>query len=384
MTDQQILDWAVERLKRGEKVTSYVLRHTFGIGGYKAVRLANLARRIAGTAQPERFIEEQNVDQTRYSVERVVVNEWGQPGRTSKQIKVWLRPKEVELAEEVRKSLEENPPIQRVPVSSGNRGRIALLGIFDLHVGMLAWSKEVGESYDTEKAIARLNEAASFLLNYLGDVDSIIIPIGNDMLHADTHRNTTANGTQLDVDSRWQKAFSDLADALIRGPLSWAAEIAPTRVVIVPGNHDYQRSFYLGEVLKWYFAGRHLSVSVDNSPRPRKYLMAGKVLLGFTHGHAVRTNDLATLMAVEAPKEWGEAVWREWVLGHFHAKREIRTLTYAESGGVRVRIMPSLAAHDAWHYENGLVARKPEATLTIYDPEDGPIEEYYYRPRRSQ
>jgi predicted phosphodiesterase len=384
MTDQQILEWAVEELRQGRRITSYTIRMKFGVGGYKSTRLANLAKRIANVAQPERFMEDHNVDQERYLIERMVVNEWGQPGHTNKQIKIWLRPKGAELAQEVRKSLEENPPIQRVSVSLGDNKRIALLGIFDLHVGMLAWHKEVGESYDTEKAIERLNEATSSLLSRVSDLDSIIIPIGNDILHADTHRNTTASGTQLDVDSRWQKAFAELVDALIRGPLSWAAEIAPTRVVVVPGNHDYQRSFYLGEVLKWYFEGRKLKVHVDNAPRPRKYLMVGNVLFGFTHGHSVKMNDLATLMAVEAPKEWGEATWREWVLGHYHAKREIRTLTYSESGGVRMRIMPSLASHDAWHYENGLVTRKSEATLTIYDPSDGPIEEHYYRPRRFQ
>jgi hypothetical protein len=112
--------------------------------------------------------------------------------------------------------------------------------------------------------------------------------------------------------------------------------------------------------------------------------MVGNILLGFTHGHTVRMNDLATLMAVEAPKEWGNAVWREWVLGHYHAKREVRTLAHTESGGVRVRVMPSLATHDAWHYENGLVARRPEASLTVYDCADGPVEEHYYRPHRPQ
>ena len=374
MDDAQIIAWIVDAWARGKKVGAKTLRKRFGVGYNRAVKLL----KQAASGQPEAFLIGQGVDLERYEVERVLVNEWGQPGAKSQQIKVWLRNREPNIAEELRQALTKHSKVHRVEVPQGDT--MAVLSIFDLHVGMLSWGKETGENYDTRIALQRLSEAASYLLAKLPKVSLIVIPIGNDILHADTHQNTTANGTRLDVDSRWQKAFIELASALINGPLSWAAEVAPVRIVIVPGNHDYQRAFYLGEVLRWYYTGRGLPVEVDNAPRLRKYLLWGDALLGFTHGHGVKLDQLPLIMASEAAKEWGQAKWREWLIGHYHARREYRYGHTFENGGVRVRVLPSLASHDAWHYEMGFTGRLPEASLLIYEAGRGWVSEHVYRP----
>lgn len=377
MTDAEILAQIREKLEKGEAVSVHWIRVEFGVGDYRARRLLRLATH--GEDQPEAFLHETKVDPNAWDVERLLLNKWGAPGQEQKQIKVWLRRKEDDTLEEIKRSLADNPPIRRVePAKAGSK--LALLSIFDLHVGMLAWGREVGENYDTNVALERMFAGASYLLNQLpNDTERIIIPVGNDILHADTHDNTTTAGTRVDVDSRWQKAFTEVASALIRGPISWAAEIAPVHIVIVPGNHDYQRAFYLGEVLKWYYEGRGLSVSVDNSPRLRKYVSWGKVLLGFTHGAWVKVDALPMIMAQEAAQEWGRTLWREWIIGHFHRKREVRYVPTIEHGGVRVRVMPALTSTDAWHYQQGFVGGQPEATLTIYDSEVGPISDWYWR-----
>ena len=117
---------------------------------------------------------------------------------------------------------------------------------------------------------------------------------------------------------------------------------------------------------------------MDNSPRLRKYNRRGDVLLGFTHGAWVKTNQLPLIMANEASQDWAGSVWREWLLGHFHRKREMAWNSTEESGGVRLRILPSLAAPDAWHYQQGFVGGIKEGTLSLYS-NAGLWADYYAR-----
>ena len=382
MNDREIVAWIfAHRKARGNWPGTHTIRRRFGVGYKRALRLLTAAKALAEEAQqPDAFLREMGVA-PEYRVERVLVNKWGAPGRESKQIKVWLRTDadEVALAEGLRASLEKNPAVLRRPdLEPGEL--FAVLSLPDLHVGMLAWHREAGENYDTEIALGRMNAAAAGLLSRLSGlrVGEIVFPVGNDIFHVDTHENTTTAGTRVDVDSRWQKSFQMVAEALIKGPIAWAAEVAPVRVVIVPGNHDYQRAFYLGEVMRWYYEGRGLPVEVDNSPRLRKYYRRGGVLLGFTHGAWVKPNQLPLIMATEAPEDWAGSVWREWLLGHYHRKREMAWNSTEEVGGVRLRVLPSLASPDAWHYQQGFVGGIREGTLSLYS-HTGLWADYYAR-----
>lgn len=370
MTDKEVIAWILTyRRLMGEWPGVKTARKRLRIGYKRALRLLSAAKASAEEAQqPDAFLKEMGVA-PEYRVERVLVNKWGAPGRESKQIKVWLRTyaDEFALAEKLRTSLEKNPAVLRRPdLEPGEL--FAVLSLPDLHVGMLAWHRETGENYDTETALGRMNTVAASLLSRLSGlrVSEIVFPVGNDIFHADTHENTTTAGTRVDVDSRWQKSFQMVAETLIKGPIAWAAEIAPVRVIIVPGNHDYQRAFYLGEVMRWYYEGRGLPVEVDNSPRLRKYYRRSGVLLGFTHGAWVKPNQLPLIMATEAPEDWASSVWREWLLGHYHRKREMAWNSTEEVGGVRLRMLPSLASPDAWHYRQGFVGGIKEGTLSLY------------------
>jgi hypothetical protein len=382
MTDKEVIAWILAHRKaKGEWPGVKTIRKRLGIGYKRALRLLSAAKASAEeTRQPDAFLSEMGVA-PEYRVERMLVNKWGAPGRESKQIKVWLKTDadDFALAEKLKVRLEENPAVLRRPdLEPGEL--FAVLSLPDLHVGMLAWHRETEENYDTEIALGRMKAAAASLLSRLSGlrISEIVFPIGNDIFHADTHDNTTTAGTRVDVDSRWQRAFQMVAEALIKGPVSWAAEIAPVRIVVVPGNHDYQRAFYLGEVMRWYYQGRGLPVEVDNAPRLRKYYRRGNVLLGFTHGAWVKINQLPLIMATEAPQDWAGSVWREWLLGHYHRKREMAWNSTEEVAGVRLRVLPSLATPDAWHYQQGFVGGIREGTLSLYS-NNGLWADYYAR-----
>ena len=53
----------------------------------------------------------------------------------------------------------------------------------------------------------------------------------------------------------------------------------PVDVVVIPGNHDFERSYYMGAYLEAWF-NEDPQVYVNNGASPRKYYKFGKVLLG--------------------------------------------------------------------------------------------------------
>jgi hypothetical protein len=134
-------------------------------------------------------------------------------------------------------------------------------------------------------------------------------------------------------------------------------DIGPVKVITIPGNHDRVFSFHLGEVLAAEFKGNK-HVKFDNGNAPRKYHQHGINLLGFTHGCDEKHDALPLIMAGEAPVQWSKTKHREWHLGHFHRMKETHYTAGDSFASVRVRILPSLAAIDAWHLNKGYIERR--------------------------
>ena len=238
---------------------------------------------------------------------------------------------------------------------------------FDLHFGKLAWREEAGEDYDLAIARTAFQTAVEDLLAKASGfpLQRILLPIGNDLLQADNLQGTTTGGTPQDTDSRYHKAFR-----AARSALAWAidrlSQVAPVLVIVVPGNHDRLTAFHMGEVLEAQFASDP-RVTVDNSPKLRKYVAFGVNLLGFTHGSEEKMADLPLIMAREEPTAWASAQHYEWHIGHLHKSKEVRYTAGDSFNGVRVRILPSLCTADAWHYSRGYVGERRSAEAYLWN-----------------
>ena len=102
---------------------------------------------------------------------------------------------------------------------------------------------------------------------------------------------------------------------------------------------------------------------------PRKYILYGNTLLGFTHGN--RENDkggkekasrLASLMPIEAKGLWGKARYYEMHAAHLHSEQMIQ-----EINGVIVRRIASPTATDTYHTNYGYMGAVRKAQTFIYD-----------------
>jgi hypothetical protein len=258
------------------------------------------------------------------------------------------------------------------PSSSGN---LLVPCIFDLHLGKLAWGEETGEDYDAKIAIKRFKNALDDLIvksrGY--SPQHILFPVGNDLYNSDKaypFAQTTAGTPQMD-DLRWQKMFR-MGVQLITEAVIKLSHIAPVTVITVFSNHDHERVFYLGETLTAMF-DTHPNVTIDNSPKVRKYFKWGEVLIGTAHGHNEKPTDLPLIMAQENPKDWATTFYREWLLGHLHHKQKFMTQESKDYRGVRVTYLTSPSASDSWHFQKSFTGAIKGAEGFIYNDKEGLI-----------
>jgi hypothetical protein len=269
-----------------------------------------------------------------------------------------------------------------IPKTTRNNEETNLLEIslFDLHLGKLCWDQETGENFDLKIASKRFLDTIEKLIQRASgfQYDRILFPIGNDFFNSDTIFNTTTKGTLQDEDCRWAKTFGIATKLLVDAINMLKQTGVPVDVIVIPGNHDLERSYYVGSYLEAWF-NNDSQVNINNNASLRKYYRYGKVLLGFTHGSEEKEGSLPLLMAsdIESKPMWSETTYHEWHVGHIHRKREIKYTVLdkaemtGEELGVTVRYLSSLTGTDAWHFSKGFVGAIKAGDAFIWNVKSG-------------
>lgn len=291
------------------------------------------------------------------------------------QVKVWLKrrvPKAVSdgidlLMKRIEKHAPKYDALPEIkPVSDPHLLEISL---FDLHFGKLAWGQESGSDFDLKIAEKiYLNAVQDLMSKSKGfPVEQILFPLGQDFFHLDNARNMTVNDTPVDVDSRYPKIFEAGVLACIKA-IDYLIQFSPVEVLWVPGNHDRTTSYHLVRELKaWYHNTSR--VSIDCSPKVRKYKHYGRCLIGYTHGNEEGRNTLPSIMASECAQGWVDAVSREWHIGHHH---KMNLVEFEVDGvPVGVRVLPSLTATDSWHFRKGFANQLRAASAFVWSKSRG-------------
>lgn len=285
--------------------------------------------------------------------------------------------------EEFYEDAENHAPsydaVPRQPLTDEDDPVLLELSIVDPHFGMLAHGREVGgPDQDIYTIQEDYSSAVDRMLGVHGlyPVEKILYIVGHDSQHVNQvgqggKGGTTRAGTAQDLDTRLHKIYTTLRRCVVEG-VDKARMIAPVDVVVVPGNHDKDVSYYLGETLyAWY--RNDPEVTVDYGPNRNKFYNYHKNTFMLTHGEEYnrKRDNLVTIMATECPAEWwvaSEDGIREIHTGHNHRKLQggyYPTAEVSESRGVRTISLPGLTAVDAWHHESGYRHRRG-ATVMAY------------------
>ena len=239
----------------------------------------------------------------------------------------------------------------------------------DPHFGMYAWAEEAGDDFDLKIADALTRGAIDRLVESARPADTALIIELGDFFHADDTKNATpTNANALDVDTRWARVMQVGLRAMVYTIYRALRKHQNVVVRIVRGNHDPHASFALALALDAYFE-KNKRVQVDLSAAPFWYYRFGKVLIGATHGDAVKMSDLPGIMACDRAGDWGETSHRYWYQGHIHHEDK------KEYPGCVVEAFRTLAARDAWHTGKGYRAGR-DMRLIVHHCEFGEIERH--------
>jgi hypothetical protein len=256
---------------------------------------------------------------------------------------------------------------------TGNKDYVDVeISISDYH---LAKRTVDGDNDPTTRALRYFNVAQSLIekveANY--NINTVVLPISNDFFHTDNYQHQTTNGTPqdtiMDYADEYEVGFALLVDTINM----LRQHSSNVHVILVQGNHDRTKSFYLAHALDIYFKDA-LDVEFTREHSVVKGLTLGNTFIGWHHGNC-KLEDLPLLFATH-PKyshQFGDAVYREVHTGdkHHYMAKEVK--------GVRIQQMPSLSGTDRWHLDNNFVHSVRAALALVYDLNLGKIAEFETR-----
>ena len=246
------------------------------------------------------------------------------------------------------------------------------ISIADYH---LAKKTIDGDNDPSTRALRYFNVAQSLInkveANY--NISNVVLPISNDFFHTDNYQNQTTQGTPQDTIMDYSSEY-ELGFALLVDTINMLRQHSNSvTVVLVQGNHDRTKSFYLAHALDVFFKDAY-DVDFIREHSVVKGITLGNTFIGWHHGNC-KLEDLPLLFAThpEYSQAFGNAKYREVHTGdkHHYMAKEVK--------GVRIQQMPSLSGTDRWHLDNNYVHSVRAALVLVYDKHKGKIAEFEER-----
>tara|TARA_R110002051_G_scaffold321527_2_gene409444 strand:- start:3721 stop:4851 length:1131 start_codon:yes stop_codon:yes gene_type:complete len=250
-----------------------------------------------------------------------------------------------EVKEEILKNLTEYSPKIEKEYKAVEDPIVYEISLPDIHYGKID-GQTLDEAEDAYiDTIKDLMSKASGL-----NIERILLPIGNDGMNSEGYSRATTKGTPQHDGAEWQETFVGYCNLMVRA-IQFLSNTAPVDVIIIQGNHDYERMFYSGEFLRAFFL-EHEGVTVDNNYDSRKYYEYGTNMIMFTHGDKEKPAEMPLIMATEQPTMFARTTHREVHCGHKHKEM------VNEYRGIKVRFIPSICGNDSWHKMMGYEAKR--------------------------
>ena len=265
-----------------------------------------------------------------------------------------------EMAENIKAALADIDAVPEVRAPAYVETDLCTLyPIADVHVGMRAWAKEVGEAYDTDKATERL-------VSWIGQCvaaspaahTAIVLDVG-DLTHADDETGLTPKSRHsLDVDTRHFRTL----DATIQA-LAVCTELALAKhqrviVRILPGNHNLNSYMAVMFALAERFRDND-RVSVQKVPGEFFVYEFGKVLLAAHHGDKAKADRMVHFLADQYAEMWGRTKHRFLFTGHLHHHKS------QDIGGVQWEQLRAVTPRDTYAVANSYTARAQLQAITF-------------------
>ena len=243
--------------------------------------------------------------------------------------------------------ISEIKPLPVIPFRNkvASSDQFTVIPIGDPHIGLMTWSKEVGEDWDIKIADRVYRKVFKRLLSNLPDTEECILVNTGDFFHADNIQGETSRSKhKLDLDGRHGK-WLDAGFVVIRMFIdACLRKYKKVEFINVPGNHDDILGRAIGSYV-WQLYRDNPRITVQKGDSPFQYVKRGKVLLGFAHGHTCKLSSLPGKMADDQFKLWGKTTYRHWITGHVHHNS---WLQFKEHPGCKVETVGIIPPKDAY------------------------------------
>jgi len=157
--------------------------------------------------------------------------------------------------------------------------------------------------------------------------------------------------------------------------IAYASSQFPELLVIVTyGNHAPDLCFHMGLQLKMTFKNTP-NVTIDRERQERKYVLFGKVGLGFAHGYNSKSKAAISRLLPNMVNEAPELTYkshsgiRKFFLGDIHHEKEYMFLRGEDGQGLQVQFMRSAGRSGKYEWDNGWSGTPKSAYLWSY-PKD--------------
>ena len=250
-----------------------------------------------------------------------------------------------EVKEEIISNLEKYSPKVEKKYKEVDDPIVYEVSLPDIHYGKID-----GQTLDEAEEVY-MNTIKDLMSKASGlSIERILLPVGNDGMNSEGYSRATTKGTSQQDSAGWQETFVGYCNLMVRA-ITFLARTAPVDVIVIQGNHDYERMFYSGEFLRAFFLNDE-RVTVDNGYDSRKYYKYGTNMIMFTHGDKEKKAEMPLIMATEQPQMFAKTTHREVHCGHLHKEM------VNEYRGIKVRFIPSICGNDEWHKMMGYEAKR--------------------------
>lgn len=292
---------------------------------------------------------------------------------TGRVTQEWLKTREADcdptlLAQTLRDVMLDarGPSGIVLPEADRDEDLLTVYLVSDLHLGMMAHGAECGEDYDLRIASEMIRREVGRLMTMAPPSKHAVLLFLGDFFHQNDQRNATPrSGHALDVDGRWRKVYGVGARVAIGLSRAVAERHENVEVAFLPGNHDEDAALTLAVALELHFE-EQARITVAAGSGIHWFRRFGRCLLGATHGHTMKPDRMAMMLATDRARDWGETDHRHFFFGHIHHE------TAKEVGTVRCESFTSPAAKDAYAAAGGYRSGRSVNAVTFHR-EDGEI-----------
>lgn len=270
------------------------------------------------------------------------------------------------LADAIRGALEgiTAPAAPQKPATADDL--CAVFPVADLHMGLLTDAEEVGEDWDSKKALSTFQRTFSRLADITPSGDVAVLAQLGDLMHVDDQTNQTPqNRHQLDADTRYFMILRRAVEAM-----KWAIENLRGRYGKVVyrgcrGNHDQTAHFAVTLALAEYYRSAD-DVEIIECAQDIFAWEYGATMLVLHHGDKVPPARLAPLIPAQWKDMWGRTEDCLVLSGHIHHQKA------QEIGGIMFESVGTIIPRDAYAFSHGYTAKRALVSIVL-DKAEGEV-----------